>query len=60
MKLFLKVLKLTSELALPSAAAANSLIPQTYLTLQPVAKGGNTSVICTEEEPPCFKNGWHL
>lgn len=34
--------------------------PQTYLSLQPVAKGRNTSVICAAEELPCFKNGFGI
>lgn len=46
-----------------AAAAANSLIPQVasqaYLTFQPIAKRGNTSVICTEEDLRGFTNGWH-
>lgn len=45
------------------SAAANSLVPQVAsqadFTLQPVAKGDDTSVICAKEELPRFKNGWH-
>lgn len=34
--------------------------PQTYLSLQPVAKGRNTSIICAAEDLPCFKNGFGI
>lgn len=59
----LNLFKPVSELAVPAVAAANSLIPQVasqaYLTFQPVAKWGDTSVICTEEDLCGFKNGRH-